>query len=586
VKAAIFARAACIFRPAMPLFTLADAELAYGDVPLLDRAALAMDAGERIGLIGRNGTGKSSLLGILAGRVALDDGKLQKNEGLRIAYVPQEPEVVVPPDIKKHKLDEYLHRLKLEPGIDPATMSGGERKRAALAIALAQEPDLLLLDEPTNHLDVDGILILESLIARQSSAIIITHDRAFLDRVATRIVELDRGILRSYPGNFSAYESRKADQLAAESVANRKFDKFWAQEEAWIRKGIEARRTRNEGRVKRLEHLREERAARRERLGQVKLAIGAGQRSGKLVSELTDVSKSFSDALIVSGLNLIISRGDKFGILGPNGAGKTTLLRLILGTLAPDSGSVRLGSNVKVAYFDQMRAQLDPEKTVAETISPGSDFVELETGRKHVMSYLGDFLFPPRRAQSPVRMLSGGERNRLLLARLFARPANVLVLDEPTNDLDIESLELLEAALQDYTGTLLLVSHDRAFLDNVVTQTIAAEGGGKWKEFAGGYSDWVRQRTTIVEKDPSKKDSSTKEKKKTKLSYKETRELEALPKEIEALEAEQAALVAKMHAPEYYKQPPEALRADQKRLEEIEALLHAKLERWTALEAR
>jgi ATP-binding cassette subfamily F protein uup len=571
----------------MPLFTLAEAELAYGDVPLLDGASLAMDAGERIGLIGRNGTGKSSLLGILAGRVALDDGKLQKNDGLRIAFVPQEPTELDDPAVPRHKLEAFRHRLGVADDIAPESMSGGERKRAALALAFAREPDLLLLDEPTNHLDVDGILVLENLLARQPSAIVITHDRAFLDRVATRIVELDRGRLFSFEGNFSYYEKKKAEQLAAERVAHRKFDRFWAQEEVWIRKGIEARRTRNEGRVRRLEHLRDERARRRERIGNVKLAIGAGQRSGKLVSELAGVSKSFAGKVIVGNLDLLVSRGDKLGILGPNGAGKTTLLRLILGTLEPDSGSVRLGSNVQVAYFDQMRAQLDPEKTVAETISPGSDFVELEGGRKHVMSYLGDFLFPPRRAQSPVRMLSGGERNRLLLARLFARPANVLVLDEPTNDLDIESLELLEAALQDYAGTLLLVSHDRAFLDNVVTQTIAAEGGGLWKEYVGGYSDWLRQRSSALPSPEMKvKAEEKKPKPRAKLSYKESRELEALPKEIEALEAEQAALSAKMHAPEYYRQPPDALRADQQRLEEIEALLHARLERWTELEAR
>jgi ATP-binding cassette subfamily F protein uup len=571
----------------MPLFTLSDAELAYGDVPMLDGASFAIEAGERIGLIGRNGTGKSSLLGILAGRVALDDGALRKNEGLRVAYVPQEPTGIDDPAVPRHRLEEFRHRLGIDFISSPETMSGGERKRAALALAFAQAPDLLLLDEPTNHLDIDGILALENLLLRQPSAIVITHDRAFLDRVTTRIVELDRGVLRSFPGNFSKYQERKEQDLAAEAVAHRKFDRFWAQEEAWIRKGIEARRTRNEGRVRRLEHLREERAARRERLGNVKLAIGAGQRSGKLVSELTKVSKSFDGRPVVKDVDLIVSRGDKLGVLGPNGAGKTTLLRLILGTLEPDSGSVRMGANVSVAYFDQMRAQLDPERTVAETISPGSDYVELEGGRKHVMSYLGDFLFPPRRAQSPVRMLSGGERNRLLLARLFARPANVLVLDEPTNDLDIESLELLEAALQDYAGTLLLVSHDRAFMDNVVTQTIAAEGGGIWKEYAGGYSDWLRQRSSALPSPEAKvRAEEKKPRPRAKLSYKETRELEALPQEIEALEAEQAALAAKMHAPEYYKQPPDALRADQKRLEEIEALLHAKLERWTALEER
>ena len=574
----------------MPLLTLANAELAYGELPLLDRASFAMDAGERIGLIGRNGTGKSSLLGVIAGNVILDEGELRRNTGLRIAYVPQEPEPEADPSVPQHRLEEFLHRFKVDTETAPGTMSGGERKRAALALGFARQPDLLLLDEPTNHLDVDGILILENLLLRQPSCIVITHDRTFLDRVATRILELDRGMLKSFPGNFSAYEGQKAQDLAAESVANRKFDRFWAQEEIWIRKGIEARRTRNEGRVTRLEHLREERSARRERLGTVKLAVGSAQRSGKLVAELEGVSKSFAGQPIVNDLTLTVSRGDRIGIIGPNGAGKTTLIKLILGTLEPDSGSVRLGTKIEVAYFDQMRDALDPEKTVAETIAPGSDWVELpgngkNGGRKHVMSYLGDFLFPPRRAQSPVRMLSGGERNRLLLARLFARPANVLVLDEPTNDLDIESLELLEAALQDYAGTLLLVSHDRSFLDNIVTQTIAAEGGGTWKEYVGGYSDWLRQKPALSEFQESKKKAG-REKSKSKLSYKESRELESLPGEIASLEAEQQALSAKMHAPEYYRQPPDVLRADQQRLGNIEQLLHRKLERWTALEAR
>jgi len=569
----------------MPLLTLANAELAFGELPLLDRASFAMDAGERIGLIGRNGTGKSSLLGIIAGTVALDDGELRRNSGLRIAFVPQEPVPETDPSVPQHKLEEYRHRFKLDSDADPATMSGGERKRAALALAFARQPDLLLLDEPTNHLDVDGILVLEGLVIKQPSTIVITHDRAFLDRVATRILELDRGLLKGFPGNFSKYQEQKERDLAAEAVANRKFDRFWAQEEIWIRKGIEARRTRNEGRVTRLEHLREERAARRERTGKVKLAVGSTQRSGKLVAELENVSKAFDGNPVAKDLSAIITRGDRIGIVGPNGAGKTTLIKLILGTLAPDSGTVRLGTKIEVAYFDQMRDALDPEKTVAETIAPGSDWVELPTGRMHVMSYLGNFLFPPRRAQSPVRMLSGGERNRLLLARLFARPANVLVLDEPTNDLDIESLELLEAALQDYAGTLLLVSHDRAFLDNIVTQTIAAEGGGKWKEYVGGYSDWLRQRPAAVSKELPSSAVFARERKKAKLSYKEARELEALPREIEALEAEQLGLTAKMHAPEYYRQPPEVLRADQQRIGEIEALLHRKLERWEALEA-
>jgi ATP-binding cassette subfamily F protein uup len=592
----------------MPLLTLADAELHYGDLPLLDRAALAVEAGERIGLIGRNGTGKSSLLGILAGMVALDDGELKKTDGLKIVRVEQEPTVPASSTVEAHKLDEYFHRFRLSgrprEGTSPPSalvggpvLSGGERKRAALAHAFAQEPDLLLLDEPTNHLDIDGILVLEGLLLKTPAAIVVTHDRAFLDRVATRIVELDRGRLLSYSGNYSAYERTKAAQLAAEAVTRRKFDKFWAQEEVWIRKGVEARRTRNEGRVKRLERLREERAARRERVGNVKIAIGEGQRSGKLVCELTGVSKSFAGRPVVKDLDLIVSRGDRLGLVGPNGAGKTTLLGMILGTLAPDSGKVRLGTNVQVAYFDQMREVLDPEKTVAETISPGGDWVDLQTGgkeagRKHVMSYLGDFLFPPRRANSPVRMLSGGERNRLLLARLFAKPANVLVLDEPTNDLDIESLELLESALQDYAGTILLVSHDRAFLDNVVTQTLAAEGDGKWKEYAGGWSDYVRQRPAASSAPLLRGDVSPRLRgdergvsRPRKLSYKESRELEALPMEIEALEAEQTALHARMVEPDYYRQPPDVLRADQARSTEIERLLMEKLERWEALDA-
>jgi ATP-binding cassette subfamily F protein uup len=571
----------------MPLLTLADAELAYGDLPLLDRASFALEERERVGLIGRNGTGKSSLLGVLAGTVALDDGELKKRDGLRVVLVPQEPSF--PPGIRDltpnsppaHKLEEFFHRLGVGTDLDPAKASGGERKRAALAAAFAQEPDLLLLDEPTNHLDIDGIIALENLLARQPSAIFVTHDRAFLDRVATRILELDRGRLLSFPGNFSAYEKQKAAQLAVEAVVHAKFDKFWAQEEAWIRKGIEARRTRNEGRVRRLEHLREERAARRERSGNVKLAIAEGRRSGRLVCELSRVSKSFGERVVVKDLDLIVSRGDRLGLIGPNGAGKTTLIQLILGKLAPDAGSVRLGANVRPAYFDQMREALDPEKTVAENIDSSLP------GGKHVMSYLGDFLFPPRRANSKLSMLSGGERNRLLLARLFARPANVLVLDEPTNDLDIESLELLEAALQDYAGTLLLVSHDRAFLDNVVTQTLAAEGNGIWKEYAGGYSDYLVQRQAPVS-EVEKKDSRPPVERAVsrKLSYKETRELEALPSEIEALESEQKALYARMHEPGYYRQPPDALRADRERADEIERLLMQKLERWAALEAR
>jgi ATP-binding cassette subfamily F protein uup len=576
----------------MPLLTLQNAELAYGDLPLLDRASFALEERERVGLIGRNGTGKSSLLGVLAGTRTLDDGELKKKDGLRVVFVPQEPafprrDPVLAPN---YKLEEFFHRLGIDPDLDPAKASGGERKRAALAAAFAQEPDVLLLDEPTNHLDIEGIVALEDLLVRQPAAVFVTHDRAFLDRVATRILELDRGRLLSFPGNFSAYEQRKSEQLALEAVVHEKFDKFWAQEEAWIRKGIEARRTRNEGRVRRLERLREERAARRERSGNIKLAIGEGQRSGKLVAELTGVSKSFGGRTVIRDLDLIVSRGDRIGLIGANGAGKTTLIKLILGALDPDSGRVRVGANVVPAYFDQLREVLDEEKTVAETISPGSEWVDLPSGRKHVMSYLGDFLFPPRRANSKVAMLSGGERNRLLLARLFARPANVLVLDEPTNDLDIESLELLEAALQDYSGTLLVVSHDRAFLDNVVTQTLAARGDGMWKEYAGGYSDYVHQsqnQPAAAKDSPAPASPAARpEKNRVKLSYKETRELEALPGELERLEEEQKQLQARMHGADYYKQPPDALRADGERDAEITRLIDEKLDRWAALEEK
>lgn len=596
----------------MPLITLQDAELAYGLTPLLDRANLTVQANERIGLIGRNGTGKSSLLKILAGQLALDDGICARDEGVRVAMVEQES---APPEAHtlrdslalaarfedlhdererwacEARLTEFLHRFGLDENRPTATASGGERKRAMLALALAMKPDLLLLDEPTNHLDIDGITLLEDLLLTGpvKSAIIITHDRAFLDRVATRIIELDRGYLRSYPGNFAAFEARKADQLAAEEVANRKFDKFWAQEEVWIRKGIEARRTRNEGRVRRLESLRNERAARRERLGKVQLTLDAGERSGKLVAELDSVTKSFGENTVVDRLNLRIMRGDRFGFIGPNGAGKSTLIKLILGTLAPDAGTVRLGTNLQIAYFDQLRAQLDPERTLIETISPGSEWVETANGRKHVMSYLNDFLFPPQRATAPVKMLSGGERNRLLLARLFAQPANLLVLDEPTNDLDIESLELLEDTLQGYNGTLLLVSHDRAFLDNVVTQTLVAEGGGVWKEYAGGYSDWLVQRPKTQPAAPApaaKPATATREKPKAKLSFKEQRELDALPGEIEALEQEQHAITARMSSGDYHKQGADAIKVDRLRADEIERVLAQKFERWETLDQK
>jgi ATP-binding cassette subfamily F protein uup len=600
----------------MPLITLTDAELAYGLHPLLDRAALTVRSGERIGLIGRNGTGKSTLLRVIAGELALDGGEIRRRDGLRIGFVEQEP--TLPPGTSlreslvsrgrleqmhderarwqaETRLVEYLHRFGLDESLRPAVASGGERKRATLALALALEPQVLLLDEPTNHLDIDGIALLEDLLTRaNATSILITHDRAFLDGVATRIVELDRGLLRSYPGNFADYERRKDEQLAAEAVANRRFDKFWAQEEVWIRKGIEARRTRNEGRVHRLEQLREERAARRERLGNMKLTLDAGERSGKLVAELEQVTKRYDGRAVVERLSLRIMRGDRFGFIGPNGAGKSTLLKLILGELAPDEGEVRLGTNLQVAYFDQLRAQLDLDRSVAATVSPTSDWVETGETRRHVISYLGDFLFAPQRVESPVRMLSGGERNRLLLATLFARPANVIVLDEPTNDLDIESLELLESTLQDYPGTVLLVSHDRRFLDNVVTQTLAAEGGGRWREYVGGYSDWLAQRPAMRPPSPAPETPPASRaapergagRAANKLSYKETRELAQLPLQIEALEVEQRELNERMSRPDYHRQGTAQIKMDGLRLAEIEQQLASAFDRWSELESR
>lgn len=503
----------------MALITLIDAHLAYGDLPLLDEANISIEPGERVGLIGRNGTGKSSLLSVLAGKTMLDDGQLQRMDGLTIHYVEQEPQLPDAPTLKESlilrgkldettderekwrilaKLDENLSHFELNPNADPKLTSGGEKKRAALALAFTLAPQLLLLDEPTNHLDMRAIRLLEARsqdeLKNQRSLVVITHDRAFLDKVATRIVELDRGVLRSYPGNFAAYETRKEEELAAEELERRRFDKFWAQEEVWIRKGIEARRTRNEGRVKRLEQLRRERAARRDQMGSIRMSIDAGEKSGKIVAEVKGLSKSFGDCVIVKDLDFTLMRGDRLGLIGRNGAGKSTLIKLLLGKIQPDAGTVKLGTNIKLAYFDQLREQLDLTKTVAETISPGSDWVEIGGERKHIIAYLGDFLFPPRRANVPVSSLSGGERNRLLLARLFALPANLLVLDEPTNDLDIDSLELLEQTLAVYPGTIILVSHDRRFLDNVVTEVLAPEGDGKWREYVGGYTEWFTQR--------------------------------------------------------------------------------------------
>ena len=652
----------------MALITLLEAQLAFGHVPLLDHAGFSLETQERVGLIGRNGTGKSSLLKILAGLEKPDDGVLQVQSHIRIAYVAQEPNLDAQSSVfeavsvglqrVRDLIDEYsqghgdldamqseiealdgwnweqrvgetLHRLHLDPEAIVSTLSGGTKKRVALAQALVAQPDVLLLDEPTNHLDLDSIEWLEGLLVDfGGSMITITHDRSFLDNVATRIVELDRGKLLSYPGNFAAYLLQKEEQLAQEAVINARADKLLAQEEVWIRKGVEARRTRATARIVRLDHLRAQREARRDVLGSVNMDVSSGASSGKLVAELTHVSKSFGTKKIVHDFSATILRGDKIGLLGPNGAGKTTLLKLILGELQADAapanapapepghspwGTVRQGANIAVAYFDQMRNALDMDATLEDFISPGSEWIEIGNRRQHVKSYLGDFLFSPARANSPVRSLSGGERNRLLLARLFARPANVLVLDEPTNDLDIDTLELLEDLLQNYDGTVFLVSHDRTFLDNVVTSTIAYEGPGRWREFEGGVQDWLTQskRSNAIAQAKGQKgaqsfnygrdDKPTVSAKATamppapapaataaktrKLSYKEQRELEALPGRIAALEAEQTSINAQLaDGTLYASDNAKALQLAQRNAAIDGELLQA-LERWEALGA-
>ena len=629
----------------MAVLSLSNAHLAYGHVALLDDANFSLETGERLGLIGRNGAGKSSLLKILAGLEKPDDGLLQMTQGLRIQYVPQEPvfdlsqsifDVVsegvaearaVRQQYEEHapgvdldalqtriealdawtweqRVDTTLAQLHLDGSRIVGELSGGMKKRVALAQALVAVPDVLLLDEPTNHLDLDSIAWLEDLLRNfKGSVMLITHDRAFLDGVATRIIELDRGVIRSYPGNFSAYERLKEEQLASEALFNARADKLLAQEEVWIRKGVEARRTRSVARIQRLQVLRAQRQARRDSLGQVRLEVDSGVPSGKIVAELKEVGMKFGDKLIVEGFNATILRGDKVGLIGPNGAGKTTLLKLILGELAPTSGTVRQGSRLEVAYFDQMRTKLDLDATLADTISPGSEWVEFNGARKHVMSYLNDFLFSPERANSPVRTLSGGERNRLLLARLFALPANVLVLDEPTNDLDIDTLELLEELLQAYAGTVFLVSHDRRFLDNVVTSTIAWEGDeqpGLWREYEGGYEDWKLQRERArLLREPGKPAEKAKPTtgapalkadptaaKPRKLSYKEQRELDELPALIDALETEQKELSDLLGKPELYASDPKRVADAQVRYAQIDDELMVALERWEILGKR
>ena len=634
----------------MPLLVLEKTSLAFGHHALLDQADLQLDPGERVGLIGRNGGGKSSMLRILAGELEPDEGKVRHEPSLKLAYVPQEPRLdpalTVFEEVAKglgavsqllvryheasHLLSEQegdievlLSRLqdlqteleaqdgwrtqaKVETAIDKLSLlpdelvgnlSGGQKKRVALARALVVSPDLLLLDEPTNHLDFSSIEWLEGFLkAFPGTILFITHDRRFLNNVATRIVELDRGKLTSFPGNFAQYQQKKMETLEIEATHYQKFDKVLAQEEVWIRKGVQARCTRNEGRVRRLEALRLERAARRERAGAVNLNVDQGTRSGRMVAELEHVSKGYENKSVIKDFSCRIMRGDRVGLLGPNGAGKSTLLKLILGELQPDRGAVRQGTKLSVAYFDQMREQLNEEDTLVDTISQGSDFIDVGGARKHVISYLEDFLFAPERARSPVRTLSGGERNRLLLARLFTRPANVLVLDEPTNDLDIETLELLEVLLQSYSGTLFLVSHDREFLDNIVTQVIAFEGEGMLKEYAGGYDDWMRSKDEGSPKRPERQRSAKlapavplgeiEEPRPQKLGYKETRELEELPAKIEILEKEQADVTLRLSSPDVHRDNRANATALHQRLAALEQELMRHLTRWEELEAK
>lgn len=623
----------------MALIKLESACLAYGHVPLLDKVDLQIDPGERVCLVGRNGAGKSTLMRVMEGVAELDDGALWKKPGLRVGIlsqeVPQLDELSVY-DVVADGLDkigkviaDYHHVLhemetdfsdalnnkfaRLQDEIDAndgwnveqrittvisklelpedalmGSLSGGYKRRVMLARALVLDPELLLLDEPTNHLDVEAIQWMEDFLLSFNGAVLfITHDRTFLRHLATRIVELDRGKITSWPGNYDTYIKTKEERAIIEEQQNALFDKKLAQEEVWIRQGIKARRTRNEGRVRDLEKLRKERSARLNKVGNVNLQVDSGSSSGKIVAVAENISKSFEDKVIVKSLTTKIMRGDRIGILGPNGVGKSTLLKMLLGELKPDTGTVELGTKLSVAYFDQQRAVLDPEKTVADNLNFGSDTITINGKSRHVMSYLQDFLFPPARVRSPVSSLSGGERNRLLLARLFIQPANLLVLDEPTNDLDVETLELLEELLCNYDGTLILVSHDRTFLDNVVTSTLAFEGDGVINEYVGGYEDWLRQSKTrnikTEKKTAVKKETLKTEKKKTKLSYKDQYELDTLPQKIEALESEQEEIQKQVSEPDFYQQEKNAVDKVLARLSEVEKELESTYERWEEL---
>ncbi len=590
----------------MALLSLRDVSLAFGGPRLLDGVALAVEKGDRLCLLGRNGEGKSTLLKLIRGELEPDEGEVIRQQGLRIARLPQE----VPPgrggtvadevaggldDADRastgadHRAEAILSRMGLDPLARFEALSSGMKRRVLLARSLVDEPDILLLDEPTNHLDIEAIRWLEDFLLRYGGTLIfVTHDRMFLGRLATRIVELDRGHLFDWACDYPTFLQRKEDLLAAEARQAALFDKKLAQEEAWIRKGVEARRTRNEGRVRALKAMREARAGRRERQGSARMQAQESERSGTMVIEAKGAGFGYEGRPVIAGLTTTITRGDKVGIIGPNGSGKTTLLRLLLGQAPPLEGTVRHGTNLEVAYFDQLKATLDEEKTVQQNVSEYESIV-IDGQSRHIIGYLQDFLFPAERSRSLVRVLSGGERSRLLLAKLFTRPSNVLVLDEPTNDLDIETLELLESLLVDYQGTVLLVSHDRAFLNDVVTSTLAIDASGQVKEYDGGYDDYLRQRPSDAPAGPKTatapaKAASSREERPRKMSYKEKQELEALPGLIDALEAASRDLHETMADPSFYQRDRAEIARVNARLDEVEKELARTFERWEALE--
>ncbi|MCB1724390.1 MAG: ATP-binding cassette domain-containing protein [Gammaproteobacteria bacterium] len=631
----------------MALLTLRNLHLSYGDPPLIDGIDLAVEPGERICVLGRNGEGKSTLLKLIAGEITADDGECVLSQGMRVARLTQDvPEqlhgsvfdvvadgvgdtaaLIKQYHVASHALaddssdaamaqleriqhqleavdgwrmqlqvEQTVSRMQLDADDRFDDLSGGMKRRVLLARALASDPQLLLLDEPTNHLDVESITWLEVFLLNWPGTLMfITHDRGFLQRLATRIVELDRGRIRDYPGDYGNYLRRRDELDNAEAQENARFDKLLAQEEIWVRQGIKARRTRNEGRVRRLEAMRRELGERRARQGTAKLTTNTAERSGRLVCEAVDVSYAWDDIPIIRGFSTTILRGDRIGIIGPNGCGKSTLLNLLLGRLTPDSGRIERGTKLEVAYFDQLRDQLEPDKTVLDNVAGGSDKVSVNGADRHVISYLQDFLFPPKRCRQPVRALSGGERNRLLLAKLFTKPANVLVMDEPTNDLDLETLELLEDLLLDFDGTLLLVSHDRAFLDNVVTSTLVFEGDGRVNAYVGGYQDWLRQRTPPAVAKPKAAGKPTEATaavgnkmpeapRQKKLSYKDQRELDALPARIETLDAELSDIQKALGDPELYRASPDKVSSLNARMQQVEQELAQAYERWEALE--